>query len=82
MVSAICCPMDVTIQAQILQLLKQIQQENGMALWLISHDLALVSNMADRVAVMQSGRIVEAAENKQIFIFVDASRCIRDTDLF
>jgi peptide/nickel transport system ATP-binding protein len=50
-----------------LQLLKQIQQENGMALWLISHDLALVSNMADRVAVMQSGRIVEAAENKQIF---------------
>lgn len=59
--------LDVTIQAQILQLLKQIQQENGMALWLISHDLALVSNMADRVAVMQSGRIVEAAENKQIF---------------
>jgi peptide/nickel transport system ATP-binding protein len=38
--------LDVTIQAQILQLLKQIQQENGMALWLISHDLALVSNMA------------------------------------
>jgi len=59
--------LDVTIQAQILQLLKKIQQENGMALWLISHDLALVSNMADRVAVMQSGRIVEVAENKQIF---------------
>ena len=59
--------LDVTIQAQILQLLKKIQQENGMALWLISHDLALVSNMADRVAVMQSGRIVEVAENKEIF---------------
>ncbi|GFO71185.1 peptide/nickel transport system ATP-binding protein/peptide/nickel transport system ATP-binding protein [Bathymodiolus japonicus methanotrophic gill symbiont] len=59
--------LDVTIQAQILLLLKKIQQENGMALWLISHDLALVSNMADRVAVMQSGRIVEVAENKQIF---------------
>ncbi len=59
--------LDVTIQAQILQLLKNIQQENGMALWLISHDLALVSNMADRVAVMQSGHIVEVAENKQIF---------------
>jgi len=59
--------LDVTIQAQILQLLKKIQQENGMALWLISHDLALVSNMADRVAVMQSGHIVEVAENKEIF---------------
>jgi len=59
--------LDVTIQAQILQLLKKIQQENGMALWLISHDLALVSNMADRVAVMQSGLIVESAENKEIF---------------
>lgn len=59
--------LDVTIQAQILQLLKKIQRENGMALWLISHDLALVSNMADRVAVMQSGIIVEVAENKEIF---------------
>ena len=59
--------LDVTIQAQILQLLKKIQQESGMALWLISHDLALVSNMADRVAVMQSGRIVEVAASKQIF---------------
>lgn len=59
--------LDVTIQAQILQLLKKIQQENGMALWLISHDLALVSNMADRVAVMQSGHIVEVADNKEIF---------------
>jgi len=59
--------LDVTIQAQILELLKKIQQENGMALWLISHDLALVSNMADRVAVMQAGLIVEIAENKEIF---------------
>jgi len=59
--------LDVTIQAQILDLLKTIQQKNGMALWLISHDLALVSNMADRVAVMQSGLIVETATNKSIF---------------
>lgn len=59
--------LDVTIQAQILQRLKKIQQGNGMALWLISHDLALVSTMADRVAVMQSGSIVEVAENKNIF---------------
>lgn len=51
--------LDVTIQAQILALLKAIQQQTGMALWLISHDLALVSTLADRVAVMQQGRIVE-----------------------
>jgi peptide/nickel transport system ATP-binding protein len=51
--------LDVTIQAQILTLLKNIQQQTGMALWLISHDLALVSTMADRVAVMQRGKIVE-----------------------
>jgi peptide/nickel transport system ATP-binding protein len=53
--------LDVTIQAQILQLLKTIQQQTGMALWLISHDLALVSTIADAVAVMQQGRIVETA---------------------
>ncbi len=51
--------LDVTIQAQILALLKAIQQKTGMALWLISHDLALVSSIADRVAVMWQGRLVE-----------------------
>lgn len=59
--------LDVTIQAQILALLKTIQQNTGMALWLISHDLALVSTIADRVAVMQSGKIVECAESKALF---------------
>jgi len=59
--------LDVTIQAQILALLKNIQKQNGMALWLISHDLALVSTMADRVAVMQSGKLVEVAEKNQLF---------------
>lgn len=59
--------LDVTIQAQILELLKDIQKQNGMALWLISHDLALVSTMADRVAVMQSGCIVETADSQRIF---------------
>jgi peptide/nickel transport system ATP-binding protein len=59
--------LDVTIQAQILALLKELQQKNGMALWLISHDLALVSNMADRVVVMQAGEIVEIADNAQLF---------------
>jgi peptide/nickel transport system ATP-binding protein len=59
--------LDVTIQAQILTLLKTIQQRTGMALWLISHDLALVSNMADRVAVMQKGKIVETGSNEALF---------------
>ncbi|GAB6139361.1 dipeptide ABC transporter ATP-binding protein [Methylosoma difficile] len=59
--------LDVTIQAQILALLKDIQQQTGMALWLISHDLALVSTMADRVAVMQRGKIVETGEANDVF---------------
>ncbi|MFW5443385.1 MAG: ABC transporter ATP-binding protein [Methylococcaceae bacterium] len=59
--------LDVTIQAQILQLLKSIQKQTGMALWLISHDLALVSNMADRIAVMQQGKIVETGSTTQFF---------------
>jgi len=59
--------LDVTIQAQILALLKSIQQQTGMALWLISHDLALVSTMADRVAVMQQGKIVETGSTQELF---------------
>jgi ABC-type microcin C transport system duplicated ATPase subunit YejF len=59
--------LDVTIQAQILALLKNIQQQTGMALWLISHDLALVSTMADRVAVMQQGKIVESGLSADLF---------------
>jgi ABC-type microcin C transport system duplicated ATPase subunit YejF len=59
--------LDVTIQAQILQLLKNLQQQNSMALWLISHDLALVSNMAHRVAVMRRGKIVETGQGGAFF---------------
>jgi peptide/nickel transport system ATP-binding protein len=59
--------LDVTIQAQILALLKNIQRQTGMALWLISHDLALVSTMADRVAVMQRGKIVETGATAEFF---------------
>ncbi len=59
--------LDVTIQAQILKLLKTIQKKRGMSLWLISHDLALVSTMADRIAVMQQGKIVEIGTAKQFF---------------
>ena len=59
--------LDVTIQTQILELLKNIQAKTGMALWLISHDLALVSSIANRVAVMQNGKIVETGEAKKLF---------------
>ena len=59
--------LDVTIQAQILELLKNLQRKHGMALWLISHDLALVSNVADRIAVMCQGEIVELADNETFF---------------
>jgi ABC-type microcin C transport system duplicated ATPase subunit YejF len=59
--------LDVTIQAQILALLKRLQHETGMALWLITHDLGIVATMADRVAVMRKGEIVEAADAGPFF---------------
>lgn len=54
--------LDVTIQAQILDLLKQLNQENQMGLILISHDLAVISNMVQETAVMYAGQIVEKGE--------------------
>jgi len=59
--------LDVTIQAQILRLLKDLQQENGMGLLLITHDLAVVAEVADRVIVMQNGEIVEAGPLERVF---------------
>lgn len=59
--------LDMTVQAQILSLLADIQQERGMAVLLISHDLNLVRHFADRVAVMQRGQIVETAPTLQLF---------------
>ncbi|MDR0489349.1 MAG: ABC transporter ATP-binding protein [Propionibacteriaceae bacterium] len=53
--------LDVTVQAQIMDLLKQIQEESGMGLILITHDLGVVANVADRIAVMYAGRMVESA---------------------
>jgi oligopeptide/dipeptide ABC transporter ATP-binding protein len=59
--------LDVTIQAQILELLKRLQRELGMAVLLITHDLGVVAETADRVVVMYAGQVVEAAEARAIF---------------
>jgi peptide/nickel transport system ATP-binding protein len=59
--------LDVTIQAQILQLLRGLQQASGMAIVLITHDLGVVAELADEVVVMYSGRIVEQAPVAQLF---------------
>ncbi len=59
--------LDVTIQAQILDLLKTLQREQGLGLLLITHDLAVVSGMADHVALMYAGQIVEVATAADFF---------------
>ena len=59
--------LDVTIQAQILELLGELQQKYGLAMLLISHDLAVVSQVAHRVAVMYAGAIVETGSASQVF---------------
>jgi peptide/nickel transport system ATP-binding protein len=59
--------LDVTVQAQILQLLKNLQREFRTALILITHDLGIVARMADRVAVMYAGRVVETGTSAEIF---------------
>ena len=59
--------LDVTVQAQILKLLKELQGEFGMALLLITHDLGIVRHMADSVCVMQKGKIVEQGPTQKIF---------------
>jgi len=59
--------LDVTIQAQILDLLRKLQEEKGMAIILITHDLGVVAQMAHRVAVMYAGEIVETADVETLF---------------
>ncbi len=59
--------LDVTIQAQILTLMKQLQDETGMAILFITHDLGVASEIADRVAVMYAGKIVEMKDSHSFF---------------
>ncbi len=59
--------LDVTVQAQVLHLLKDLQAEFDMALILITHDLGIVARIADRIAVMYAGRIVETGTSAQVF---------------
>jgi microcin C transport system ATP-binding protein len=59
--------LDVTIQAQILKLLKDLQRETGMAMLFITHDLGIVRKVADRVCVMKDGEIVEQGETAPLF---------------
>jgi len=59
--------LDVTVQAQILDLLRDLQAQTGMAIILITHDLGVVAEMADEVAVMYAGRVVERASGTAIF---------------
>ena len=58
---------DVTIQAQLLKLLRELQDQLGMAMLLITHDLGIVRKMAKRVAVMRQGDVVEDGPTEQIF---------------
>ena len=59
--------LDVTVQAQILKLLRDLQKRHGMAILFITHDLGIVRHMADEVAVMKLGRVVETGATEQIF---------------
>jgi oligopeptide/dipeptide ABC transporter ATP-binding protein len=59
--------LDVTIQAQILELIKGLKEELGLSVLLITHNMGVIAEMCDRVAVMYAGKIVEVAETKELF---------------
>lgn len=59
--------LDVTVQAQILELIKQLQREMGMGVIIVTHDLGIVAGIADEVAVMYAGKVVEHAPRRQLY---------------
>ena len=59
--------LDVTIQAQILELFEEIQEKTGVSIILITHDLGVVAKIADRIAVMYAGKVIEIGEKREIF---------------
>ena len=59
--------LDVTIQAQILELMRELGREYGLTMLFISHDLAVVRQLADRIVVLQSGKVVEQASAWDLF---------------
>jgi oligopeptide/dipeptide ABC transporter ATP-binding protein len=59
--------LDVTIQAQILELIKELKEELGLSVLLITHNMGVIAEMCDRVAVMYAGKIVEVAETEELF---------------
>jgi peptide/nickel transport system ATP-binding protein len=59
--------LDVTIQAQVLELLKELQKEFGMAMVMITHDMGIIADMAERVTVLYAGHVMEAADTGSIF---------------
>jgi peptide/nickel transport system ATP-binding protein len=60
--------LDVTVQAQVLALLKDLQRQSGLGMLFISHDLAVVAQIADRVAVMRKGMLLETGTRDQVFL--------------
>ena len=59
--------LDVTIQAQVLELLQQLQKELGMAMVMITHDMGIIADMTERVTVLYAGKVMEVADTKSIF---------------
>lgn len=59
--------LDVTVQAQVLDLLKQLQKELGMAMVMITHDMGIIADMAERVTVLYAGKVMEEADTKTLF---------------